>query len=232
MEIIPVIDVMGGKVVHAQGGHRAHYPLLESILTSSDDPIEVIMDMVAYHPFSIIYIADLDAILDGKIDHTLYSKISQAHPDITFWLDAGVRTEISWQKISNYSNISVVIGSETLVDISWINSSEVREKSILSLDFKQGDFLGDTQLLAQPDSWPKRVIAMNLDCIGSPSGPDLTLLAELKRNSNSEIIAAGGVRTEQDLIILQQQGVERVLIASALHDGRINKDVLDKIYIS
>ncbi|NOQ80947.1 MAG: nickel transporter [Methylophaga sp.] len=230
MEIIPVIDVMGGKVVHARGGNRAHYPLLESILTSSNDPIDVIMDIVAYYPFSIIYIADLDAILDGKIDHTFYSKLSQTYPDITFWLDAGIKMEISWQQVSNYSNISVVIGSETLTDISWINSSEVREKSILSLDFKHGDFLGDTQLLIQPDFWPKRVIAMNLDCIGSQSGPDLALLAELKRSSRSEIIAAGGVRTEQDLMILNQQGVARVLVASALHDGRINKDVLDKIY--
>ena len=125
----------------------------------------------------------------------------------------------------------VVVLSTMNMRYENIAFNEIARRAIQSdINFKQGNFLGDTQLLAQPDFWPKRVIAMNLDCIGSQSGPDLALLAELKRSSRSEIIAAGGVRTEQDLIILNQQGVERVLVASALHDGRINKDVLDKIY--
>ncbi|NOQ93720.1 MAG: hypothetical protein GQ547_03685, partial [Methylophaga sp.] len=152
-----------------------------------------------------------------------------AFPQTTFYLDAGIADKDSWQELAIYPNIYPVIGSETLLDILWLSDLAVQAKSILSLDFKHGKFLGNSQLLISPDLWTKQLIAMNLDCIGSQRGPDMQLLADLKSRSTSGIIAAGGVRNEQDLISLQQRGVEQVLIASALHDGRINKQILDTI---
>ncbi len=230
MEIIPVIDVMGGKVVHAQGGERADYQPLVSILTESDTPATVIMDLLAYYPFQTIYIADLDAIRFGKKEVDLYLELSQAHPQINFYIDAGITDQQSWLFLATNSNVYPVIGSETLRDITWLDDVRVREKSILSLDFKQGEFLGDEALLKSPKLWPRQIIAMNLDCIGSQLGPDLNLLADLKSKTlNCDIIAAGGVRTEQDLITLQQQGIKQILIASALHDGRITKQVLQAV---
>jgi len=229
VEIIPVIDVMGGKVVHAQGGERSDYQPLISTLTTRHEPIAVIKDLLAYASFSTIYIADLDAIISGERDDELYSELSQTYSHINFYLDAGVTDKLSWQGLTANANIHPVIGSETLIESSWLNDTEVQERSILSLDFKQGKFLGDQNLLSTPSLWPKQVIAMNLDCIGSQLGPDLNLLADLNSKSNRDIIAAGGVRTEQDLLILQRHGIKQVLVASALHDGQISKQVLQTI---
>jgi len=229
VEIIPVIDVMGGKLVHARGGKRADYLPLTSLLTECDAPIEVIKDLLAYHPFSTFYIADLDAIMSNQRDGDLYSDLSNIFPNTVFYLDAGISDMESWQALAIYPNIYPVIGSETLLDILWLSDLAVRTKSILSLDFQYGKFLGDVLLLSSPNLWPERVIAMNLDCVGSQRGPDLHLLADLKTMSTSSIIAAGGVRNEQDLMELQQRGTEQVLIASALHDGRINKRFLETI---
>ncbi|NOQ93123.1 MAG: hypothetical protein GQ547_00640 [Methylophaga sp.] len=229
MEIIPVIDVMGGKAVHARGDERADYPLLKSILTQSYHPIGVIKDLLDYHPFSTIYIADLDAIMLGERNCDFYSELSQTFPEINFYLDAGVTDKASWQSLAVNSNIYPVIGSETLVDISCLQDLDVQKKSILSLDFKYGEFLGDKNLLASPNIWPEQLIAMSLDCVGAQQGPDLTLLEALKRKSTSDIIAAGGVRSEQDLMLLEQKGIKRALVASALHDGRIDKQILNTI---
>ena len=230
MEIIPVIDVMGGKLVHARGGERANYPLLTSTLTTSHDPIEVIRDLLAYASFSTVYIADLDAIILATRNSELYTEIARTFPDITFYLDAGVTDKASWHSIAIEANIYPVIGSETLLASDWIADAQVQQGSILSLDFKHGEFLGEQQLLSSPSLWPQQVIAMNLDCIAAQGGPDLTLLADLKQRSNSDIIAAGGVRSEQDLMALQKRGIKRVLVASALHDGRIEKTAI-KAYL-
>jgi len=229
VEIIPVIDVMGGKVVHAQGGVRSEYPLLESVITKSNEPLAVIKDLLTYYPFSTVYMADLDAIMSGKRSDELYSTVSEAFPTLNVYLDAGVTDKTSWQSLSVWPNIIPIIASETLSEYFWLRDPDVLKKSILSLDFKQGEFLGEQGLLSSPHHWPQKIIAMNLDCIGSQSGPDLELLLDLKTKSTREIIAAGGVRTEQDLMLLKQQGIKRVLIASALHDGRINKQSLEKI---
>jgi phosphoribosylformimino-5-aminoimidazole carboxamide ribotide isomerase len=229
VEIIPVIDVLGGKVVHARGGVRSQYPLLQSVLTLHCEPIQVIIDMLAWQPFSTIYIADLDAILEKKQNTALYKTLAEYFPHVTFLLDAGIDSKVSWQQFLDYPNIKPVIGSETLVDIRWLSDSGVQQKSILSLDFHNGQFLGDQQLLQQPDVWAENIIAMNIDHIGGDSGPDFELLASLQRQViNSQIIAAGGVRSEQDIVDLESRGIERVLVASALHDGRITKRDLEK----
>jgi len=224
VEIIPVIDILGGKVVHACGGERSQYPLLQSVLTSHCEPLSVIIDLLAWQPFATIYIADLDAILDRQHNTALYKRLAEHFSQVTFLLDAGIHSKNSWQHFLAYPNIKPVIGSETLTDIGWLAGRDIQQKSILSLDFQYGQFLGEQQLLQQPDLWPKTIIAMNIDHIGAQSGPDFRLLSRLQRTVvNSQIIAAGGVRSEQDLMDLASRGIERVLVASALHDGRIGK---------
>ena len=229
MEIIPVIDVLGGKVVHAHGGVRSQYPILQSILTLHCEPLQVIIDMLAWQSFTTIYIADLDAILDQQQNTALYKSLVEQFPQITFLLDAGIDSKVSWQRFMAYSNIKLIIGSETLTDIAWLSEREIQQKSILSLDFQHGQFLGDQQLLQQSNLWPETIIAMNIDHVGAQSGPDFKLLSQLQQKAvNSQIIAAGGVRSEEDLMDLESRGIERVLVASALHDGRISKRSLEK----
>lgn len=230
MEIIPVIDVLGGKVVHARGGIRTQYPVLQSVLSAHCEPLSVIADLLAWHAFSTIYIADLDAILEQQQNTALYKSLGEQFPQITFLLDAGIHSLENWQYFVDFSNIKPVIGSETLSDIAWLSEPEVRQKSILSLDFQYGQFLGEPTLIQQPILWAETIIAMNIDHIGSQSGPDFGLLSTLQNKTlNSQIIAAGGVRSEQDLMDLASRGIEQVLVASALHDGKINKQTLEKL---
>tara|TARA_R110002050_G_scaffold269917_2_gene412479 strand:- start:10517 stop:11224 length:708 start_codon:yes stop_codon:yes gene_type:complete len=229
VEIIPVIDVLGGKVVHARGGVRSQYPLLKSVLTTHCDPISVIRDLLAWQSFSTIYIADLDAILGLRQNTVLYQSLAEQFAQVIFFLDAGIHSKQSWQQLIDYSNIKPVIGSETLTDISWLSEPEIRQKGILSLDFQHGEFLGHQSLLEQPKLWADTIIAMNIDHIGAQSGPDVELLTALQKKAlNSEVIASGGVRSEQDLLDLASRGIQRVLVASALHDGRISKASIEK----
>ena len=231
MKIIPVIDVMRGKVVQARRGDRHNYQLLQSIITDKYNPIEVIEALLALQAFQTVYIADLDAIMDGEFNSLLYADISGKFPTIQFLLDAGIKNKDDWNRIAKYSNIKPIIGSETLVDPVWLEDKDVKKKSILSLDFKQGQFLGDDVLLNEQKYWPAGIIVMNLDCIGSEKGPDLNLLIQIKACAvTSDIFAAGGVRNIDDLNELKDQNIEGVLVASALHDGRLTKEMIRSFY--
>lgn len=229
MEIIPVIDVLGGKVVHAGGGVRSEYPLLQSMLTSHCEPLQVITDLLAWQPFETLYLADLDAILNQQPNTELYEALVKAFPKIIFFLDAGISSKANWDFFLSYPTIKPIIGSETLSEISWLADSEVQQNSILSLDFQHGKFLGEPALLQQENLWPDTIIAMNIDHIGGQSGPDFDLLLSLQQKvSGHRIIAAGGVRTKQDLLALARQGIECVLIASALHNGKLKHYFAEK----
>jgi phosphoribosylformimino-5-aminoimidazole carboxamide ribotide isomerase len=138
-----------------------------------------------------------------------------------------------------------VLGSESLADDASFaarSASLVGLDCVLSLDYRSGEFLGPLGLdplglgllgLDQrPAQWPRRVVVMELAAVGVGGGPALasldrvTAVARDGGRSDIAVYAAGGVRDAADLRTLQARGVRGVLLASALHDGRIDTQSL------
>src|SRR6476620_5467896 len=90
--LIPVLDVMGGVVVHAVGGRRDDYQPLKNNLTFVCDPetvLQAFQDQM--DPFEV-YIADLDAIRgSGEISPAL-RRLIERNRSLVFWVDAGLRS--------------------------------------------------------------------------------------------------------------------------------------------
>lgn len=223
MEIIPVIDFLGGIVVRAQGGLRDQYQPISSILTDSLELDNVVQDLLRFYPFKTIYIADLDAIFHGKYSNKdSFANLAKQYPDVQFWLDAGIRNRADWDKIKKLGNIIPVLGSESLNEIEILKESKLKQCAIMSLDFKNSNFLGQSDLLEDPELWPDTVIIMNLDRVGANDGPDLSLMVALRqRKKDIRWVGAGGVRNRKDLGQLKQAGINSVLVASALHTGNL-----------
>lgn len=224
MEIIPVIDLMGGTVVHAKAGLRADYVQIKSLLTQASDLCSVVADLHAFFPFKTIYIADLDAISGQPLVLAQYQQLTMGFPETVFWLDTGIKEQKDLTALATIDGIQPVFASETLQNLSVLSDTP---KAILSLDFKQGQFLGDHSLWQDASLWPDQVIVMNLDYVGGGQGPDRALLKKVRaKNKQVTIVAAGGVRDFDDLELLKKAGVAKALVASALHDGSLRQEVL------
>jgi uncharacterized protein related to proFAR isomerase len=84
--------------------------------------------------------------------------------------------------------------------------------------------------LRPADYWPRQILAMNLARVGSELGPDLALISRLMKAAPArKVYAAGGVRGVADLQDLQRIGAAGALIASALHDGRLDREQLAQV---
>jgi phosphoribosylformimino-5-aminoimidazole carboxamide ribotide isomerase len=59
LNVIPVIDVLNGVVVHAKRGERATYQAIRSQLTHSSEPLDIVAALLDVYPFQQLYIADL-----------------------------------------------------------------------------------------------------------------------------------------------------------------------------
>ena len=227
MEIIPVIDLMGGVVVHARRGDRQNYQPLQSPLCAGCEPANVVGGYLTVHPFSTIYIADLDAITGKGGSGPVIAQLRRHFPDLKFWVDNGLADASTCRNWLQQGYGDLVIGSEAQSDASAIRAlaqGNSTGRIILSLDFKDGRFLGPDGLLEQPSLWPQRNIAMTLSRVGSDTGPDFELLDQLRTKAPAQkLFAAGGVRGGEDLIELNRRGINGVLVASALHAGRIGK---------
>ena len=221
-EIIPVIDLMGGLVVHARGGERDSYRPLTSPLTASAEPGEVVRGLLTLHPFRSLYIADLDAIRKQGQHSAVVRALHAEHPGLDLWVDAGFASACPCGRLLGSGIGSLVLGSESQKDTDLLASLAGESRLVLSLDYKGPTPLGPPDIFARVDLWPERLIVMTLAAVGGTAGPDLARLAEvLGVAGQRRVYAAGGVRDASDLWAVRELGCAGVLVASALHDGRL-----------
>ncbi len=224
MEIIPVIDLKNSEVVRARKGDRANYRPIETPLARTPRPDDVVAGLLSLHPFSKLYIADLDAITGTGDNGEAIRSIRDAHPALEVWVDMGHSDAPSIRTFLARSGVHAVIGSESQQDTSALSDVGRDERVLLSIDYLKGLYAGPPELLDSPELWPARVIAMTLDRVGASQGPDLDILkAIIARAGTRRVYAAGGVRNADDLEALELAGAKGVLVASALHDGRLGE---------
>ncbi len=227
MQIIPVLDICEGMVVHARLGQRENYRALQSTLCSSSEPLDVVRALLNLYPFDTIYIADLDAISGQKIQVNIIQDLLSACPHIEFWLDSGTR---ALPEVTGSDNCKRVLGTETNYGIDEMRELVEAGNIILSLDFLDNRHMGQAEVIGQPVLWPENVIIMSLDRVGSEQGPDTSRLASFQQLDNTKsYYAAGGVRGYLDLCQLKEQGIRGALVASCLHNGKLTAELLDQL---
>ncbi|WP_246722983.1 MULTISPECIES: HisA/HisF-related TIM barrel protein [Aureimonas] len=216
MRIVPVLDLMGGVVVHGRGGRREAYAPIRTPLGCADDAPDLAAGLVRAAGADTLYVADLDAIMGGALQRDLLARIGMRVPGVDIWVDGGFGAPGHAARLPD--GMRPVFGTESLAPAAV----ELPSEAVLSLDFSAVGFLGGPSWLTACRSWPTRVICMTMAAVGSGAGPQIdTIRAVLDRAEGRDVYAAGGVRHADDLETLARQGCAGALVATALHDGRI-----------
>ena len=175
--------------------------------------------------FRTFYLADLDAIMQTGNNQEIILRILETYPDITCWVDIGIRHQEDYLKLKQlHHNIVPIIPTETLLDSKLLRTI-VGDNYILSLDFKAQQLLGVEEILKQSYYWPNTIIVLSLDAVGGNT-PDLVSLQKVIRYQEQNhhplrrIIVGGGVRNAQDLQSLDKVA-DGVLVATALYNGAL-----------
>lgn len=221
LNIIPVIDVMNGVVVHAIAGKRSEYkPLRGSVIANYPSPEEVLRGFKKLY-CKYVYIADLDAIM-GKGANEFLIDIALSY-GFTVLVDIGRK---GLEK-TDEDNVFYVIGTEYTKHSDELNFLFNR---IISLDIKSGKviFRNKELSIAQAaedvcNRSPKLVIILNLDLVGTSLGIDLDVVKTVRDTCKVELAVGGGLRGVEELMILKELGVRYVLVATAIHRGVVNK---------
>lgn len=224
MEIIPVIDLKGGLVVHARRGDRRHYAPLVSRLCDSCEPLAIARALVDTRPVRTLYVADLDAITGASENDAVLRSLLDALPHIAIWLDAGFTTSDQLENAVRTARVIPILGSESISDVEhYLRLRAIAPGAVLSLDRRGDAVLGPLELTERPELWPARVIHLDLARVGARAGPDLAAIERLHSLApGTALYAGGGVRGVEDLRALQHAGASGALIATALHDGSLS----------
>ena len=222
MDIIPVLDILNNKVVKAIEGDRAKYKSIDSRLYNSTEPIEIIKQLSKRYVPHILYIADLDAISNNKVNHELFNKILHIFPKIDFWIDTGMN---KINLVRKYKNYTPIFCSENSKGFDLVSSKN--NKYICSLDFKNS-FLGTKPIYKHKRYLPNKIIIMDLLQVGSVNNLNYKLAKKIIKNDKKDYYIAGGVKKVLDIKKARQIGAKGVLVSSILHRSKLTRLFIQK----
>ncbi len=240
MRVIGVLDLIGGRAVHARGGQRSTYAPVRAaggvpIAGDARSLARTYRDVLGVRE---LYAADLDAIQGGAPQRELVADLTAC--GVPLWLDAGVEDAEGARAARALGAAHVVVGLETLGGrdaLAQICAAVGGAHVAFSLDLREGAPLlapGLARALPDHDASPEAlaawaadagvgaVIVLDLARVGTGAGVDLALLRQVRAAAPGvTLLAGGGVRGPADLAQLAAAGCDAALVASALHDGRL-----------
>jgi phosphoribosylformimino-5-aminoimidazole carboxamide ribotide isomerase len=235
MDVIPVLDLMKGHVVHGMQGARERYLHIESILTSSSAPLAVARALRKETGCTAFYIADLDAIQGTGHHNDVISELAEDLGDVDLWVDAGVTEAVAAARLLAAGAGRVIVGSETLtglVALERIRDALPPGRLLISVDVGVDGVLSRSPELqglgplaacaVLVEQGFSQMILLALSQVGTGSGPDWSALEAVRGAfPHLSLIAGGGVRNPDDLRRLDGLGVAGALVATSLHHGWI-----------
>jgi len=243
MKIIPVLDILNQTVVRGVAGQREAYQPVQSNLTRSSQPLDIARAIRDEFDLTEFYVADLDAILQQKQNRELYNSLLK--DGFTFLLDCGLRTADDAAELQTLAGVTIVAGLETLKspeELGRLVSQWGTGRTIFSLDLKQGKPLVSTAsengfaMSTKPlevvelslAQGVQQLILLDLARVGTGQGTGTEELCSMLRSQHQDLtlITGGGIRNAEELRAQSECGADGVLIASALHDGRLGRDTV------
>ncbi len=239
-DVIPVLDLRGGKAVWARGGRRSEYQPLRSPVVGGPDPRQIIATIGSLFGLTRFYVADLDAIEGTGSNLDLVADLAR-HPGVTLMVDAAVADVTTAQRVLEAGATHVIVGSETLERLEALEAMLAclpRSAVVFSVDVRNGRVLSRCETLrgATPAAVAGRVaalgvptlIALELQRVGTGAGPDLELLHAVKTSAPMvALLAGGGVRGVDDLSVLADLGCAGALVGTAVASGALTPAALE-----
>ena len=239
MRVVGVIDLRGGRAVHARGGWRREaYAPVRTVagVAVNGDAIVLAREYINALGVRELYVADLDAIERGVDDMQRGVIGGLATLGVPLWVDAGTSTATAAAKAREVGATTVVVGLETLPTFDALGAvcEAVGGSSVaFSLDLRDGVPVtapnGPVGLSSASDvamraaaAGASTVIVLDLARVGTGAGIDLQLMEAVRKAAPGvALIAGGGVRDAADLHALAAAGCDGALVATALLSGAI-----------
>ncbi len=229
-EIIPAIDLRGGKAVRLQRGS------FDAETRVAEDPVKVarsFQDQGAAR----LHVVDLDGARVGSPQNVPTIREILRRVSIPVQVGGGLRTPDLVERVLNLGADRAVVGTSAAIDP--LNAAEILarfgEKVIIGADARDG-FVAVQGWLQRTDeaveSFGKRLAQMgarrflftDIGRDGMLEGANVDATRAFAQVAGVPVIASGGVAGPDDvraLAALQPSGVEGVIIGKALYAGAL-----------
>jgi len=226
MELIPAIDLLGGKVVRL---HKGDY---DQVTVYSDDPAGQARAF-ALAGAERLHVVDLDGARSGKPENDrVIAEILRAAPQLRVQIGGGIRTRETAEAWYRAGAARVVLGTAAIKEPALVERlcADHPDGVVVAIDGRgglvaiEGWLEATTQQVAdvarRVDAWGAAAILFtDIDRDGTREGPAVASTAQLQREVRATVIASGGIGALAHLTRLREEGVRAAVCGRALYSG-------------
>ena len=213
--LIPSIDLMGGRIVQLQQGEK---------LRLAFDDFEFWIEKFSRYP--LVQLIDLDAAMRQGDNSELVAQIARRLP---CQVGGGIRSVERAREVLESGAKRVIIGSALFSEQGAVNvdfastlaDSVAAERLVAGIDTKNGLIAvkgWKAQIALTPDAaipelepYVSAYLYTHVDGEGMMQGFPLDVAARLRKLTKRQFIAAGGIRSQQEIEDLDALGVDAVV---------------------
>ena len=226
--LIPSIDLMGGKIVQlVQGEKKA----LE---------FENFSEWISrFSRYPVVQLIDLDAAMGKGSNRNLIAEFCRALGGAATQAGGGLRTADDAQRMFDSGAAKVIIGSSLIkdgtIDVAFGESLSRRfgvERLVFAVDARGGHVaihgwktsteIAPAAMMRQLEPFCSAFLYTHIDTEGLLQGIPLDVIRELRGQTARRLIAAGGIRSQEEIDQLDQMGVDAV-VGMAIYSGLLGR---------
>ena len=228
IELIPAIDIIEGRCVRLTQGDYAQKK-------EYGDPLEMAKQFEA-HGITQLHLVDLDGAREQRVVN--FRVLEQISSQTSLVIDAGggLRSDEDLRIVFESGASMVTGGSIAVKDrelfLGWLKLYGA-ERIILGADFRAGKVAvsGWNEataldlkefIAAYRSEGIQKVICTDIDKDGMLEGPSLETYKGLKAEDSAlHLVASGGISKMEDIELLDEAGIDGVIIGKAIYEGKI-----------
>jgi phosphoribosylformimino-5-aminoimidazole carboxamide ribotide isomerase len=231
MELIPAIDLKGGKCVRLQEG------VASSATEYSDDPVSMALHWEA-RGATRLHLVDLDGAFSGQSTHLEIAKSIFRSLKIPVQFGGGLRTAEQIETILDLGAARAIIGTIAVEKPEVVEAAVNRHPDaiVVGIDARGGNvvlrgWVEKTVVRAadlarrMKDMGVPRIIYTDVERDGMLIGVNFDETEKLCRDAGVRVIASGGVSSVEDVRELWNRrdcGIEGVILGRALYEHKID----------
>ena len=232
-QILPAIDLLGGRVVRLEQGDFSQQT------TFSDDPGSVAQKFVSGGA-AWLHVVDLEGARTGTPSQASAIRsilTATAGSSASVEVAGGLRTADACTSALAAGAARVVVGTRTLADPEFaarLVKDHGTDRVVVALDIRDGRAVGhgwaggsrgveaEQALRALLDVGVRWFEVTAIERDGMLSGPDFALLQRLMHDPRARIIASAGIASIGDLRAVRGLGCAGAIVGRAIYDGTLD----------
>lgn len=230
-ELIPAIDLKGGKCVRLEEG------VASRSREYGDNPVAVALEWQEQGA-SRLHVVDLDGAFSGETTHLDLARTIFKSVRIPVQFGGGVRTLARLERLLDLGASRVILGTVAVESPEIVEEAVKRHGTavVVAIDAREGrvtlrGWLSQSTLSAldlarrMKTLGVERVIYTDVSRDGLLLGVNVQETEKLAREGGIRVIASGGVASIQDLRELwqrRQSGIEGVILGRALYEKKLD----------